>query len=83
MRAQHPTPDGATGSLTSARSFRSEIGTPGGSCASDALLSIEAMKMETTVYSQRTGMVTDVFANVGVTVETKDLLVIVNEPGPE
>jgi pyruvate carboxylase len=46
----------------------------------DALLSIEAMKMETTVYSPRAGVVGEVLADAGATVETKDLLVTIDEP---
>ena len=48
--------------------------------AGDALLSIEAMKMETTVYSPRTGVVDEILVDAGATVETKDLLVTINEP---
>jgi pyruvate carboxylase len=39
------------------------------------LLSIEAMKMETTLYAERAGRVTDVLAVVGRQVETGELLV--------
>ena len=39
------------------------------------LLSIEAMKMETTLYAERPGRVTEVFASVGLQVTTGELLV--------
>ena len=42
----------------------------------DRLLSIEAMKMETAVYSPRAGVITAVHVDVGATVETRDLLVV-------
>jgi pyruvate carboxylase len=45
----------------------------------DALLSIEAMKMETTVYSPLAGVVGEVLVDAGATVETKDLLVTIGE----
>ena len=38
------------------------------------LLSIEAMKMETTLYAERTGRVSDVLATVGLQVKAGDLL---------
>jgi pyruvate carboxylase len=41
----------------------------------DRLLSIEAMKMETAVYSPRDGVVQDVHVQAGTTVDAKDLLV--------
>jgi pyruvate carboxylase len=44
----------------------------------DRLLSIEAMKMETAVYSPRSGVVADVLVKAGATVDTKDLLAIIN-----
>jgi len=54
--------------------------TPGQSVKEgDALLSIEAMKMETTVYSPRAGVVGDVLVDAGDTVETKDLLATIDE----
>ena len=43
--------------------------------AGDRLLSIEAMKMETAVYSPRDGIVADVLVKPGSVVEAKDLLV--------
>jgi pyruvate carboxylase len=43
----------------------------------DRLLSIEAMKMETAVYSPRSGVVADVLVKAGATVDTKDLLVVI------
>jgi pyruvate carboxylase len=42
--------------------------------AGDRLLSIEAMKMETAVYSPRDGIVADVLVKAGSIVEAKDLL---------
>ena len=39
------------------------------------LLSIEAMKMETTLYADRPGRVAEVLATVGLQVQTGDLLV--------
>jgi pyruvate carboxylase len=42
----------------------------------DPLLSIEAMKMETTVYSPRSGTVADVLVKAGSSVDTKDLVVV-------
>jgi pyruvate carboxylase len=44
--------------------------------AGDRLLSIEAMKMETAVYSPRDSKVADVLVKAGSTVEAKDLLVV-------
>jgi pyruvate carboxylase len=44
--------------------------------AGDRLLSIEAMKMETAVYSPRDGMIADVLVNPASIVEAKDLLVV-------
>lgn len=41
----------------------------------DALLSLEAMKMETTVFAERTATVARVAATTGMQVDTKDLLV--------
>ncbi|MGH8020956.1 MAG: pyruvate carboxylase [Opitutaceae bacterium] len=41
----------------------------------DKLLLLEAMKMQTTVYAQAAGVVTEVHAAVGDTVEAKDLIV--------
>ena len=39
------------------------------------LLSIEAMKMETTLYAERAGRVSEVIATVGLQVQAGDLLV--------
>ena len=39
------------------------------------LLSMEAMKMETTIYAERDGKIADVLVRPGVQVETGDLLV--------
>jgi pyruvate carboxylase len=44
--------------------------------AGDRLLSIEAMKMETAVYSPRDCTVANVLVNPGSVVEARDLLVI-------
>ncbi len=44
--------------------------------AGERLLSIEAMKMETAVYSPRDGIVADVLVKAGSIVEAKDLLVL-------
>jgi len=44
----------------------------------DALLSIEAMKMETTVYSPHAGVVADLLVHAGKTVDARDLLVRVD-----
>ena len=41
----------------------------------DKLLSLEAMKMQTTVYAPADGIVTEIAIKVGDTVEAKDLLV--------
>jgi len=40
----------------------------------DKLITLEAMKMQTTVYSPCDGVVDEIFVNVGETVESKDLL---------
>jgi pyruvate carboxylase len=45
--------------------------------AGERLLSIEAMKMETSVYAPRDGKVTEVLVKPGTTVAAKDLLVII------
>ena len=45
--------------------------------AGDALVSIEAMKMETTVHSPAAGTVEDVLVKPGGTVEARDLLVVI------
>jgi pyruvate carboxylase len=41
----------------------------------DALVSLEAMKMETTVFAERAATVAKVAVTVGMQVDTKDLLV--------
>ena len=41
----------------------------------DKLLTLEAMKMQTTLYASGDGTVDAIFAQVGETVESKDLLV--------
>ncbi len=45
----------------------------------DKLLTMEAMKMQTTIYAPCDGMVAEVNVKVGDTVESKDLLVLVKE----
>jgi pyruvate carboxylase len=40
----------------------------------DKLVTMEAMKMQTTIYAQADGVVSEIFAQVGETVESKDLL---------
>jgi pyruvate carboxylase len=45
----------------------------------DKLLTMEAMKMQTTIYSPCDGTVSEVNAKVGDTVESKDLLVLIKE----
>jgi pyruvate carboxylase len=47
--------------------------------AGDRLLSIEAMKMETAVYSPRDGVVADITVKPGSIVEAKDLLVVLKQ----
>ena len=44
--------------------------------AGERLLSIEAMKMETAVYSARERAVADLLVTVGTIVEARDLLVV-------
>jgi pyruvate carboxylase len=46
---------------------------------SDKLLTLEAMKMQTTIYAPCDGTVAEVNAKVGDTVESKDLLVLIKE----
>ena len=43
----------------------------------DRLLVMEAMKMQSTVYAPVAGRVKQVLAQVGQTVESKDLLVVI------
>jgi pyruvate carboxylase len=45
----------------------------------DKLLTLEAMKMQTTIYAPCDGMVSEVNAKVGDTVESKDLIVLIKE----
>ncbi|MGE0703018.1 MAG: pyruvate carboxylase [Vicinamibacterales bacterium] len=45
----------------------------------ERLLSIEAMKMETAVYSPRDTTVVEVFVGAGVVVEARDLLIVLEE----
>ena len=42
----------------------------------DALLTLEAMKMETTVRAERDGVIKEILARPGLQVDTKDLLVV-------
>jgi len=44
--------------------------------AGDRLLSIEAMKMETAVYSPREATVEEVLVTPGTVVEARDLLIV-------
>ena len=41
----------------------------------DKLLTLEAMKMQSTIYAASDGMVEAIYAQVGDTVESKDLLI--------
>jgi pyruvate carboxylase len=43
--------------------------------AGQKLLTLEAMKMETTVYAERAARVAEVLVNAGTQVETGDLLI--------
>ena len=43
------------------------------------LVAIEAMKMETVIRAERGGVVSQIVAPAGTTVETKDLLVVVGD----
>ena len=45
----------------------------------DKLLTLEAMKMQTTIYAPCDGMVEEIYAQVGDTVESKDLLILIKE----
>lgn len=45
----------------------------------DKLLTMEAMKLQTTLYAPCDGTVEEVHAKVGDTVESKDLLVLIKE----
>ena len=42
----------------------------------DAMITIEAMKMQTTISAEKSGTVTEILVNEGDTVETGDLLVL-------
>ncbi len=45
--------------------------------AGDVLLTIEAMKMETTIHAQRDGTITEILVAVGSQISAKDLLVLI------
>jgi pyruvate carboxylase len=45
----------------------------------DKLLTLEAMKMQTTIYSPCDGVVEEILVPVGETVESKDLLIKLRE----
>ncbi len=45
----------------------------------DRLLSIEAMKMETGVFAERDGVIGEVLVSAGTQVETKQLLMVIND----
>ena len=47
--------------------------------AGDRLLTIEAMKMETAVYTDRPGKIADIVAGAGTRVDTKDLLIVLED----
>ncbi len=44
--------------------------------AGDVLLSIEAMKMETSIHAERDGTIADVAVTAGAQIDAKDLLVV-------
>ena len=44
----------------------------------DALLTLEAMKMETTVRAERDAVVSEILAKPGLQVDAKDLLMVLN-----
>jgi pyruvate carboxylase len=44
--------------------------------AGDVLLSIEAMKMETSIHAERDGTIAEVVVNRGAQIDAKDLLVV-------
>ena len=48
----------------------------------DALVGIEAMKMETTVFAETAGAIGEVVVEPGATVEAKDLLVVIEPAAP-
>jgi pyruvate carboxylase len=43
----------------------------------DKLMVMEAMKMQTTIYAPKDGVIKERFVNTGDTVESKDLLVVI------
>lgn len=45
----------------------------------DLLLSIEAMKMETTLHAEKDGIVAEVLVNAGEQVESKDLMIVLKD----
>jgi len=47
--------------------------------AGDVLLSIEAMKMETAIYADTTGVVSELLVKAGDQIDAKDLLVVLAE----
>ena len=47
--------------------------------AGDRLLTIEAMKMETAVYTDQPGKVADIVTPAGTRVNTKDLLIVLED----
>ncbi|PCI54685.1 MAG: pyruvate carboxylase [Alphaproteobacteria bacterium] len=49
-------------------------------CTGDLLLSIEAMKMETTLHAEREGIITHLLVQAGQQVEAKDLLLVFSNP---
>ena len=82
-----PTP--LTFNMTFAMSRIAAPGTFGGSTLAagvgvkvtkgDKLLTLEAMKMQTTIYAPCDGLVEQIFVQVGETVESKDLLMRLRE----
>ena len=46
----------------------------------EALLTLEAMKMETTVRAERDGVIKEILARPGLQVDTKDLLIVFDGP---
>ena len=45
----------------------------------DVLVAIEAMKMETVIRAERSGVVSEIVAPAGTTVDTKDLIVVLGD----
>ena len=66
FRGQDETEDRALGALL-------------GLAVGDALVTLEAMKMETTVRAEYDGIVTEVLARVGDALDTGDLLVVIGD----